>query len=233
MRKWICCFVWILLSEIMAGYNGLSSMQQALEKKGEEHMESQFYYTPLTEEIKARITGISYPSSSEGLQISYEDLSYVHVLHYDFSGEVQEGEIICNQAIAEDLVEIFTELYNQKYPIEKIRLIDEYQGDDEASMADNNSSCFNYRVIAGTTRISNHAYGKAIDINPLYNPYITYRNGMESVAPANASAYADRGKTFDHKIDESDLCYQLFIQHGFSWGGAWSHSKDYQHFEKK
>lgn len=196
-------------------------------------MESQFYYTPLSEEIKARITGISYPSSSEGLQVSYEDLAYVHVLHYDFNGEVQEGEIICNQAIAGDLVEIFTELYNQKYQIEKIRLVDEYQGDDEASMSDNNSSCFNYRVIAGTTRISNHAYGKAIDINPLYNPYITYRNGVECIAPANASAYADRGNAFDHKIDESDLCYQLFTQHGFSWGGSWSHSKDYQHFEKK
>ena len=224
---------WMLLAEFLGGYLGLCGIQQAAVKEGAGNMEAQFYDMPLDEGIKARITGISYPDTEEAVQVSYDDLAYVHVLHYDFNGEVQEGEIICNQAISKDLVEIFEELYHQKYPIEKIRLVDEYHGDDEASMADNNSSCFNYRVIAGTNRISNHAYGKAIDINPLYNPYITYRNGVECVAPANASAYADRGKMFEHKIDESDLCYKLFTEHGFSWGGSWSRSKDYQHFEKE
>ncbi|MDE5823562.1 MAG: M15 family metallopeptidase, partial [Lachnospiraceae bacterium] len=132
-------------------------------------VEDCFYYTALTEEIKERITGKSYPDTEESLQISYEDLAYVHVLHYDFQAQVQEGELICNQSIAQDLVDIFHELYESQYPIEKIRLIDEYDADDEASMADNNTSCFNYRTVPGRTKLSNHSYGCAIDINPLYN----------------------------------------------------------------
>lgn len=192
-----------------------------------------FYASALTDEIKEKITGISYPASSEEAEISYDDLSVVHVQYYDFSGIVQEGELVCNQAIAQDLVEIFEALYEKKYPIEKILLVDEYDGDDEASMADNNSSCFNYRVVAGTKHLSNHAYGLAVDINPLYNPYITTRNGKTVISPAGSEAYTDRSGDFDHKIDENDLCYRLFTEYGFTWGGAWTHSKDYQHFEKK
>ena len=192
-----------------------------------------FYHTALTEELKARITGCSYPDTEEPLQISYEDLSYVHVLHYDFEGQIQEGELICNQAVAQDLVEIFYELYESQYPIEKIRLIDEYSADDEASMADNNTSCFNYRTVPGSTKRSNHSYGFAIDINPLYNPYVRTRDGKELISPDNAVPYADRSADFPHKIDRNDLCYRIFIEHGFTWGGSWNSSKDYQHFEKR
>lgn len=191
-----------------------------------------FYYTALTDEIKVRITGKSYPDTDETLQISYEDLAYVHVLHYDFQAQVQEGELICNQTIAQDLVDIFYELYESQYPIEKIRLIDEYDADDEASMADNNTSCFNYRTVPGRTTLSNHSYGCAIDINPLYNPYVRTSGGKELISPDNAVPYADRSADFPHKIDKNDLCYRIFIEHGFRWGGAWNSSKDYQHFEK-
>lgn len=198
-----------------------------------EDAESGFYCTALTEDIKARITGSSYPDTQEPLQISYEELSYVHVLHYDFEGQIQEGELICNQAVAQDLVEIFYELYETQYPIEKIRLIDEYSADDEASMADNNTSCFNYRTVPGSTKLSNHSYGFAIDINPLYNPYVRTRDGKELISPDNAVPYADRSADFPHKIDRNDLCYRIFIEHGFTWGGSWNSSKDYQHFEKR
>lgn len=191
-----------------------------------------FYYTALTDEIKARITGKSYPDTDEPLQIAYEDLAYVHVLHYDFQAQVQEGELICNQSIAQDLVDIFYELYENQYPIEKIRLIDEYEADDEASMADNNTSCFNYRTVPGRTKLSNHSYGCAIDINPLYNPYVRTSGGKELISPDNAVPYADRSADFPYKIDRNDLCYKIFTEHGFDWGGAWNSSKDYQHFEK-
>ena len=160
------------------------------------------------------------------------DLRYLHVLHVGFDGQTHEGEIICNKAIAEDLLEIFEALYEAGYQIEKIKLVDEYNAEDEASMADNNSSAFNFRFISHTTKISNHGKGMAIDINPLYNPYIKTVNGNLNIEPANSSDYVDRTKDFPHKIDENDLAYQLFIAHGFSWGGAWSSSKDYQHFEK-
>ena len=194
-----------------------------------------FYYEPLSENLQRYITGVSYPAVNQEdvLAITYDELRYVHVLHYTFDGAAVEGELICNAAIADDFLDIFYELYRNEYQIEKIRLIDEYNGDDTTSMEDNNTSCFNYRVVEGSASLSKHAYGLAIDVNPFYNPYITYNgDGTEKVSPAAALPYADRNASFPYKIDENDLCYKLFVQHGFTWGGNWNSSKDYQHFQK-
>lgn len=195
-----------------------------------------FYYEPLSDNLRLYITGVSFPElseNSENSDISYEELRYVHILHYDFDGNLAEGELICNTAIAQDLVEIFHELYRNEYRIEKVKLIDEYDGDDNLSMADNNTSCFNYRNVPGSTNLSKHALGRAVDVNPLYNPYITYNeDGSENILPENATDYADRSKKFPYKIDEDDLCYKLFTEHGFVWGGNWNSCKDYQHFQK-
>lgn len=193
-----------------------------------------FYYEPLTESVKARITGISYPEN--GCTVPYEDLNYIGLKYIDFNGQEQIGELICNKAIAQDMVEIFYELYQNDYRLERVRLIDEYDGDDTASMADNNTSCFNYRVVDGTTNLSKHAYGLAIDVNPYYNPYVVFgRNsdGSDYISPPGSEVYADRSQGFPYKIDENDLCYRLFTEHGFTWGGNWNSSKDYQHFQKK
>ncbi len=211
-----------------------------------------FFYQPLTDAVVARITGISYPVSEtlapalslnavnvvpdeEQLAISYDDLRYMQVLYYDFNGEVQTGELICNKGIAQDLAEIFYELYLNEYQLEKIRLIDEYGGDDTASMLDNNTSCFNYRVVDGTDNLSKHALGCAIDVNPFYNPYVVFNkdgSGETYISPEGSEIYADRSQNFPYKIDENDLCYKLFKEHGFTWGGNWNSSKDYQHFQK-
>lgn len=196
--------------------------------------EEGFYYEPLTDSVKERITGISYPES--GCTVPYEDLSYVGLLYFDFDGQPQNGELICNKAIAQDMVEIFYELYRNEYQIERVRLIDEYGGDDTASMADNNTSCFNYRVVDGTTNLSKHAYGLAIDVNPYYNPYVVFNKNGEGdtyISPPGSEIYADRSQDFAYKIDENDLCYRLFTEHGFTWGGNWNNTKDYQHFQKK
>ena len=193
-----------------------------------------FYYEPLTDEVKDRITGISYPES--GCTVPYEDLAYVGLLYLDFDGEEQTGELICNRAVAQDMVEIFYELYRNDYRIERVRLVDEYDGDDTASMADNNTSCFNYRVVDGTTSLSKHAYGLAIDVNPYYNPYVVYNmngDGGTYISPPGSEVYADRSQSFPYKIDENDLCYRLFTEHGFTWGGNWNSTKDYQHFQKR
>ena len=112
-----------------------------------------------------------------------------------------------NKAIAEDVLAIFRQLYEAEYPIEKVRLVDEYDADDEASMSDNNSSAFNFRFISHTTKISKHGLGMAVDINTLYNPYVKTVNGKLSIEPANAEAYVDRSGDFPHKIDHDDLCY--------------------------
>lgn len=191
-----------------------------------------FYYEPLSDSIKQRITGISYPET--GCTVPYEDLVYVGLLYIDFNGEEQSGELICNKAIAQDMVEIFYELYRNDYRIERIRLVDEYGGDDTLSMLDNNTSCFNYRVVDGTTTLSKHALGCAIDINPFYNPYIVYNkngSGETYISPKGSEIYADRSQDFPYKIDENDLCYKLFTKHGFTWGGNWNSTKDYQHFQ--
>lgn len=209
-----------------------------------------FYYEPLSDEIKKRITGISYPvtkeeqehtaaaavnvvNSARDIQVSYDDLVYMSVLHYNFHGVERTGELICNKAIAQDLVEIFYELYQNEYQIEQIRLIDEYSGDDTLSMQDNNTSCFNYRVVDGTSSLSKHALGLAIDINPFFNPYVVFQpDGTTYISPGGSETYADRSQSFAYKIDENDLCYKLFKEHGFIWGGNWNSCKDYQHFQK-
>jgi hypothetical protein len=192
--------------------------------------EKDFYSLEFTKdsEIFNRIQGKSY---KDNCTVPVEDLRYLHVLHIGFDGDIHEGEIICNKYIADDLLEIFEELYEANYPIEKIRLVDEYDADDQRSMSDNNSSSFNFRFISHTNKISKHGYGLAMDINTLYNPYVKTVDGTLYIEPANAAAYADRSQDFPYKIDENDLAYKLFSEHGFQWGGSWNSSKDYQHFE--
>lgn len=194
-----------------------------------------FFYEPITPAIEARIRGISYPADDTDIEVSLDELSYVGVLYNDFNGNVMQGELICNNSIALDLVEIFEELYRSGYQFERIELIDEYGGDDTLSMENNNTSCFNYRIVDGTDHLSKHAYGLAIDVNPFYNPYVVFNkdgSGETYISPKGSEVYADRSKDFPYKIDESDLCYKLFIEHGFTWGGNWNSSKDYQHFQK-
>ena len=188
-----------------------------------------FYYEPLSEEVKMRITGRSYP---EDCPIPYEELRYVSVLYCDFQQTTQTGEIICNTPTAEDIVEIFYELYQASYPLENLRLIDEYNADDDLSCQDNNTSSFCYRTVAGSKKLSKHAQGLAIDINPFYNPYITYPDGIPTIKLQDTAVYADRSAEFIAKIDHDDLAYRLFTEHGFTWGGDWNSVKDYQHFQK-
>ena len=161
------------------------------------------------------------------------ELRYIKVLHKNLQGESIVGEMVIHQSIAMDALSILKELYQASYPIERMRLIDYYEADDERSMRANNSSGFNFRFISHTTTVSVHGWGKAVDINPLYNPYHkVLKNGREVIEPANAATYLKRDKDFPYKITKDDLCCRLFKQHGFEWGGDWTTCKDYQHFEK-
>ena len=187
-----------------------------------------FYAEEISDEIFARMEGKSYPADC---RVAREELMYLHLLYKDIKGDTHEGEMVCNRAIADMLVEIFRSLYEADYPIEHMSLIDDYDGDDDASMSANNTSCFNYRVVKGTDKISKHGYGLAVDINPRYNPYIHTLSGKTVVEPENGLPYADRTGEFDYKIDEDDLAYKLFTEHGFTWGGSWKSVKDYQHFQ--
>lgn len=189
-----------------------------------------FYYEPISEELKVYITGKSY---KENDIIDYSDLRHVVVQYINFENEVCEGELIVNVQVADDVLNIFKELFDASYQIEKINLIDEYNADDDASMQDNNTSAFNFRLIDGQDTISDHSYGIAIDINPLYNPYVRSGFGDRNVLPVNGTVYADRTKEFEHKIVKGDVCYNAFIKRGWKWGGEWNSPIDYQHFYKE
>ena len=182
----------------------------------------------ISDEIFTRIEG---KTSGEGCPIPREDLRYLTVLHQDLDGNTCVGEMIVNYHFAEDVLDIMKELYRAGYPIEKIRLADKYNADDEASMEDNNTSAFNFRLITGSSKVSKHALGLAVDINPLYNPYIKYTDSGALLEPLTAGAYLDREADFPYKIMPDDLCCQLFALYGFEWGGYWQSCKDYQHFE--
>lgn len=179
---------------------------------------------PIPESVKARMQG---KSMKDNPHIGYDQLRYLTVYHYDYEGRIQKGEIVCNKRIARDLLGVFRDLFAKEYPICSIRLIDDFDGDDNASMEANNTSCFNYRVVPGTRALSKHALGLAIDVNPLQNPYIAGSH----VYPSTAAEYVDRTKDFPHKIDEKDYCKQVFTSYGFQWGGYWR-ERDYQHFVK-
>lgn len=189
-----------------------------------------FYYEEIPQNVLSRIYGSSYPADAS---IPLSSLRYCVINYVNFENETSKGELICNKELADDMMEIFYELYVNGYQLESVRLVDDFGADDELSMESNNTSCFNYRNIAGTSRLSKHSLGAAIDINPLYNPYITYNDdGTTKFTPTNAAEYTDRSRDFPYKIDDNDLAYKLFTEHGYTWGGHWNNRKDYQHFEK-
>ncbi len=197
---------------------------------GKEVIADGFYYMKLNDKIKQRITGMSYPEDDDGIEISYDDLRYVGIRHYDFDGNVHDGELIVHRKVAKDVAEIFHELYEAKYPLASVRLVDDFgqPGDDTLSMEANNTSSFCYRRVTGSQTLSRHSYGAAVDINPMLNPYID----GDRVAPENGAQYVDRSLGLPGMIDHDDLCYKVFRRHGWTWGGDWKGDKDYQHFSK-
>ena len=181
------------------------------------------------DEIYNRIIGKSYYAND---YVALSDLRYLKVLHYNFEGQVQVGELI-----VDDFLSAFKQLYENQYQIQEMVLIDNYwagDGDssDYNSIEHNNTSAFCFRNATGSGNLSKHAYGRAIDINSQQNPYVTYNNGYGSCAHGNAQQYLDRSSGLPHVITHDDICYQIFTQLGFTWGGDWGNPKDFQHFEK-
>ena len=184
----------------------------------------------IPDSIWARMQGRSYPQEC---RIARSELRYLELSFVDFDGREHVGQMVCNKQIANDLLYVFRQLYEARYPIASMRLIDDYEADDSRSMASNNTSCFCYRRVAGSKSLSKHSRGMAVDINPLYNPCVYVKSGR--VLPPEGNKYAhdrDKRKDIPSKIDATDLCYRLFVSRGFRWGGTWRTIKDYQHFEK-
>lgn len=189
-----------------------------------------FSSSMIPDDVFKLMQGKSY---KKNCTVPRSELRYIRCLHVDKNGRILVGEMVVNKAIAKDVLDIFRKLYQAKYPIERMRLVDHWEADDERAMRDNNSSSFNFRFVSHTKTVSKHGKGMAVDINTLYNPYHKHlRNGQEVIEPATGKPYLNRKQKHPYMIQRGDLCYRLFKEKGFRWGGDWKTMKDYQHFEK-
>ena len=198
---------------------------------------SQYFTSETIEEgdsVYDRIYGQSYV---DNYNIDLDELRYLKMLHVNFDGDYQVGEMIVNEDVADDVLEIFEILCDEGYEIYSMYLIDDFwAGDpddsDWYSIDANNTSAFCYRTATGSGNLSKHALGRAIDINPQQNPYVTYdSDGDAHYSHDNASDYVYDRYTGEHMITIYDRAYELFTDYGWTWGGNWSSPKDYQHFQ--
>jgi hypothetical protein len=166
----------------------------------------------------------------KGCPVPLDHLAYIYLKHWNNEGKIQFGRLVIHKKVANDIVEVFKLMFGTKFPISKLKLIDDFQGSDVDSMAANNTSAFNCRNVTGKDNVySRHSYGLAIDINPLVNPYINH----ELVYPPKGRIYANRNLKQKGMIRKGDIIYREFIKRGWTWGGDWNSVKDYQHFQKK
>jgi D-alanyl-D-alanine carboxypeptidase len=160
-----------------------------------------------------------------------EKLALLKVPYIDFAGVERTGEMIVAAASAADVLGAFAELYRARFPVASMRLIDKFAGNDIASMAANNTSAFNCRAVTGGTRLSEHSFGTAIDLNPIQNPYVT---GSRTLPAAGIAFSAVKARLPSEKglVTSDDVVVKAFARIGWSWGGNWGSPKDYQHFSK-
>jgi D-alanyl-D-alanine carboxypeptidase len=183
--------------------------------------------SPVTPALERRMRW----SHRDGCPVPLGDLRYLRVSYVGFDGHARTGELVVHREVAGDVVSVFRRLYAARWPIARMRLVDAYRGDDDLSMAADNTSAYNCRRVAGSTSWSEHAFGKAIDLNPVQNPYV--QSG--SVDPPEGRRYADLDRSAGAPanpgvVREGDVVVRAFAEIGWEWGGHWTSSKDYQHF---
>ncbi len=172
---------------------------------------------------------ISHTTWHAGCPVAPEDLRQLTLTYLDFDGHRRTGTLIVNKDLAEETLRIFRMLLDHGFLIERMTPIENYNGDDDASMAANNTSAFNCRDATGKPGVfSNHSWGRAIDINPLTNPYVK----GDKVLPPGGRKYLDRSKAFPGSILANSFIVHEFEKAGWTWGGSWPDRQDYQHFEK-
>lgn len=173
--------------------------------------------------VEDRVVGTSWRS---GCPVGLEDLRYLRLSYVGFDGEVRVGELIVHADVVDDVRSAMRRTYEAGFPVRQMRLVSDFGADDGRSMRANNTSAFNCRTVAGTSRWSNHAYGRAIDINPLRNPYV--KDG--SVDPPEGAEYADRSDRRPGMLYAGEVEVDAWTDLGWDWGGTWSSGQDYQHF---
>ncbi|HET6996966.1 MAG TPA: M15 family metallopeptidase [Solirubrobacterales bacterium] len=174
--------------------------------------------------LRQRMTGVSW---HPGCPVGFAGLRLLTVTHWGFDGRVHRGRLVVNRDQAAGMLRVMRSLYRLRYPIRRMRLVDAYGGDDHRSMDADNTSAFNCRVVAGSPGVwSEHAYGRAIDVNPIENPYVT-ESGY--VSPPAGAPFAERAHA-KGVIHSGGPVVAAFEAIGWEWGGNWSWPKDYQHF---
>lgn len=161
-----------------------------------------------------------------GCPVGPQDLRTLGLTYWGFDGRARTGRLVVHRRVATDVVLVFRRLYTARFPIRRMVPVSAYRGSDDASMAADNTSGFNCRFVGGTRRWSMHAFGEAIDLNPVENPYV---QGTR-VAPPGGARYVDRSRRRPGMVVDGDAVVRAFAAVGWSWGGRWTGSKDYQHF---
>jgi len=179
---------------------------------------------PIGPELQQRMTGVSW---HRGCPVGLDRLRLLRVTHWDFDGEVRRGRLVVHRDSAAAMLRTMQELFDLRFPIRRMRLVDAYGADDRRSMDADNTSAFNCRFVAGTSRWSEHAYGRAIDVNPVENPYVT---GDGYVSPPAGARFVDRSLRAKGLIHRGGPVVAAFEENGWEWGGRWSWPRDYQHF---
>jgi putative cell wall-binding protein len=175
-------------------------------------------------DVAERMHGVSW---RPGCPVGLGDLALLELAHRTFEGGSAGGVMVVHRDRAHDVLGVFAALYDARFPLARVRLVDDYGADDDASMDADNTHAFNCRHVAGTTRWSEHAYGRAIDLNPVENPYVS---GSGAVSPPAGSAFVDRQDARPGMVVDPGPVVEAFAAVGWGWGGDWTSIKDYQHF---
>ncbi len=179
--------------------------------------------------IDARLKDAMTPDAwRPGCPVPIRRLRLLRFSHFDFSGHVKPGRLVINRREARKVLGVMRKLYEKGFPIRKAKLIERFDGSDHRSMDADNTSAFNCRFVNGTSRWSEHAYGLAIDINPIENPYVSGSH----VSPRAGRRYADRSRRSKGMVHRGDPVFRAFKRIGWGWGGTWSPAQDFQHFER-
>ena len=175
-------------------------------------------------ELRQRMTGVSW---HPGCPVGLNQLRLLKLSVWGFDERVHRGRLVVNEDAARPMLTVMRRLFQLRFPIRRMRLVDAYGADDHRSMEADNTSAFNCRFVAGTDRWSEHAYGRAIDVNPIENPYA---DGDGYVSPPQGAAFADRSRRAKGLIHRGGPVVAAFAAVGWEWGGNWAWPKDFQHF---
>ncbi len=179
----------------------------------------------------SRVDASRLPSSwRPGCPVAVEDLRLLTLSHWGFDSQVHSGELVVHRDQAEKVLRAMSRLFELDFPIERMELVDVFGADDDRSTAANNTSAFNCREVENSPGVwSQHSFGRAIDINPVQNPYLP-RSGP--IDPPAGAAFTNRADARPGMILSGGAVVRTFANIGWEWGGNWSSSKDYQHFSE-